>query len=114
MYLRKKPFLAKVLSFLMPRLASAQYFRLRHIVPARANSPSILEGVAVGRGSNIGIIIPFLIILMLVILNNVFPQIRKHDVHILQHVKVCRVKHLQTETFQILVPLCVIISLPVV
>ncbi len=89
MYLRKEPFIAKVLSF-----------------PMRDNSPSILEGVAVGRGSNISIILPFLIILMLVILNNVFPQIRKHDVHMLHHVKVCRVKHLQTETFQIHVPLC--------
>ena len=83
MYLRKKSFLAKVLSFSMPRLSSARFFRLRHIVPMRDNSPSILEGVAVGRGSNIGIIIPFLIIRVLVILNNVFPQIRKHGVHML-------------------------------
>ena len=61
-----------------------------------------------------GIVIPFLIILMLVIRSNIFPQIRKHDVYMLQHVKVCCVEHLQTETFQILVPLCVVVSLPVV
>jgi len=38
MYLRKKPLLANVLSFPMPRLASARFFRLRHIVPTRDNS----------------------------------------------------------------------------
>ena len=59
-----------------------------------------------------GVVIPFFIILMLVILNNVFPQIRQHNVHMLQHVKIRRVEHLQAETFQILVPLCVIVSLP--
>ena len=70
-------------------------------VPARGNSPSILEGVAEGRGSNIGIRIPcdyqkdlpegrssyvqeiLVLILVLIIFNNVFPQIVQHYVHVL-------------------------------
>ena len=65
------------------------------------NSPSILEGVAEGRGSNIGIRIPcdyqkdlpegrssyvqeiLVLILVLIIFNNVFPQIVQHYVHVL-------------------------------
>ena len=112
MYLRKKTFSCK--GVVIPDAET----RVRTLLPApahcagRANSPSVSEGVAVGRGSNIGIIIPFFIILMLVILNNVFPQIRKHDVHMLQHVKICRVEDFQPESLQIFVPLCVIASLP--
>ena len=37
----------------------------------RANSPSILEGVPEGRGSNIGLLIPFFIVFVLIIIHNV-------------------------------------------
>ena len=52
-------------------------------------------------------------ILMLIIFNNVFPQILQHDVHMLKYIIICRVEDFQSKTFQVCVPLRVIIFLVV-
>ena len=55
---QRNVFAGNALLLAMPTLSFAHYFRLRHAVPVRANSPSIVEGVPEGRGSNMDIRIP--------------------------------------------------------
>ena len=55
---QKNAFAAHTLLLAMPTLSFAHHFWLRHAVPVRANSPSIVEGVPEGRGSNKDIRIP--------------------------------------------------------
>ena len=56
--LRKQLFVANIVSLAGPARSSAPCFRPRHAVPARGNSPSVLEGVPEGRGSNMSIRVP--------------------------------------------------------
>ena len=55
---QKNAFAANTFLWAMPTLSFAHHYWLRHAVPVRANSPSIVEGVPEGRGSNMDIIIP--------------------------------------------------------